>query len=67
MTVQSSADGAQPATLRRDAGDLASSQKLMQTLAYSRSGQLAAAGNIDGVVYLYDMQTRQFKARFASK
>ena len=67
MTVQSSADGAQPATLRRVAGDLASSQKLMQTLAYSRSGQLAAAGNIDGVVYLYDMQTRQCKARFASK
>jgi len=39
----------------------------MQTLAYSRSGELAAAGNIDGVVNLYDMQTRQFKAVFQSK
>ena len=67
MSVHGGADGAQAASLRRDEGDLASNQKLMQTLTYSRSGQLAAAGNIDGVVYLFDMQTRQLKARFASK
>ena len=39
----------------------------MHSLAYSRNGELAAAGNIDGVVHLYDMKTRQFRARFASK
>ncbi len=53
--------------ISKDGDDLAVNQKLIQTLAYSRNGQLAATGNIDGVVYLYDMKTRGFKARFASK
>ena len=54
-------------TLVRDEGDLAVSQKYMHSLGYSRDGRLAAAGNIDGVVFLYDVKTREFKARFASK
>jgi len=36
-------------------------------MTYSRNGEFVAAGNIDGVVHLYDMKTRQFRARFASK
>jgi len=55
-----------PHTLAREGSDLASNQKLLQALAYSRSGTMAAAGNIDGVVFLYDMQTREYKARFAN-
>jgi hypothetical protein len=51
----------------KDAGELALNQKLMHSIAYSRNGALAAAGNIDGHVHLYDMKTRQFSARFASK
>lgn len=54
-------------SLRKEADDLAVNQKFMHSLSYSRSGELAAAGNIDGEVNLYDMKTRQFRARFASK
>lgn len=53
-------------SLRKEADDLAVNQKFMHSLSYSRSGELAAAGNIDGEVNLYDMKTRQFRARFAN-
>jgi len=67
-TFSISSDNAGGFALRKDDGDLAfNQQKLMHSLAYSRNGELAAAGNIDGVVHLYDMKTRQFRARFASK
>ena len=65
-TLKINQDG-QMASLTKEGDDLATNQKLIQALAYSRNGQLAATGNIDGVVYLYDMQTRNYKARFASK
>jgi len=51
--------GANGYSLCKDDGDLAfNQQKLMHSMAYSRNGELAAAGNIDGVVHLYDMKTR---------
>ena len=40
--------------LQKDA-QLGEHQKLIYSMAYSRNGNLAAAGNIDGVVHLYDM------------
>ena len=46
---------------------LAVNQKYIHSVAYSKNGEFAASGNIDGVVQLYNMKEKKHVANFQSK
>ena len=52
--------------MTKEAQNIADGQKFIHSIACSRSGSLAATGNIDGIVSLYDLKDRKFKARFSN-
>ena len=52
--------------MQRDV-QLANNQKYIHSLGYSKNGEFAASGNVDGVVQLYDMKEKKHVAHFSSK
>ena len=52
--------------MTKEAQNIADGQKFIHSIACSKSRSLAATGNIDGIVSLYDLKERKFKARFSN-